>query len=108
MQSGETPLHFACRNGHYEIVKALIEKVFKVKSPMLARLVVNIPNDVSFALTLFVNSVVCLFVFLLWRSVCLFVYVSLCFARLLVLVFQFVCLCVGDFKHYSNSIVVQF
>lgn len=48
LQSGDTPLHFACENGHSQIVEALIKKIFQVKSYMLARLVVNIPNNVSF------------------------------------------------------------
>ena len=48
LQSGDTPLHFACQNGYYEIVQALVEKLFEVKSRPLARLIVNIPNNVSF------------------------------------------------------------
>lgn len=48
LQSGDTPLHFACQNGHYQIVEALIKKIFQVKSYLLARLIVNIPNNVSF------------------------------------------------------------
>ncbi|XP_078360679.1 uncharacterized protein LOC144645086 isoform X3 [Oculina patagonica] len=44
-KSGDTPLHFACQNGHYQIVEALVKKVFQVKSYLLARLIVNIPNN---------------------------------------------------------------
>jgi len=44
-KSGDTPLHFACQNGHYQIVEALIKKIFQVKSYLLARLIVNIPNN---------------------------------------------------------------
>ena len=47
MQSGHTPLHFACENGHYQIVEALVKKIFQVKSYLLARLIVNIPDNVS-------------------------------------------------------------
>ncbi|KAK2558254.1 Ankyrin-1 [Acropora cervicornis] len=46
-KSGDTPIHFACHNGHYEIVRVLVEKIFKVKSRALARLVINIPNNVG-------------------------------------------------------------
>ena len=46
-QSGDTPIHFACLSGHYEIVRVLVEKVFKVKSRALARVIINIPNNVS-------------------------------------------------------------
>ena len=83
MQSGDTPLHFACQNGHYEIVKALVEKLFEVKSRPLARLIVNIPNNVSF--TVFHFCLVCLL-----RSFVLFCLSLTCFICPFVAVF--VCL----------------
>ena len=52
LQSGDTPLHFACQNGHFQIVEALIEQLFRDKTYLLARLIVNIPNNVSLWYTL--------------------------------------------------------
>lgn len=46
-KSGDTPLHFACQNGHFRIVEALIEQLFRDKTYLLARLIVNIPNNLG-------------------------------------------------------------
>ncbi|XP_022786816.1 serine/threonine-protein phosphatase 6 regulatory ankyrin repeat subunit A-like isoform X3 [Stylophora pistillata] len=46
-KSGDTPLHFACQNGHFQIVEALIKQLFKDKTYLLARLIVNIPNNLG-------------------------------------------------------------
>ena len=47
MQNGESALHHAIRAGHYSVLEELIRVLFQVKSKAVAKLVINMPTDVS-------------------------------------------------------------
>lgn len=46
-QNGESALHHAIRAGHYLVLEELIRVLFQMKSKAVARLVINMPTDVS-------------------------------------------------------------
>lgn len=53
-QNGESALHYAIKAGHYDELEELVRVLFRVKSKPVAKLVINMPADVSSIILIFV------------------------------------------------------
>ena len=53
-QNGESALHYAIKAGHYHELEELVRVLFRFKSKPVAKLVINMPADVSGIILIFV------------------------------------------------------